>query len=141
MVTGFWGHGAERIPPHPLVPHRQPDRVHDHGLGLFGLTASPTLAVLALAGSVFYIIHHIIVKTNLFLVSGIAFRMRGHLRVEGIGRACNCLSGLGCLVPHSGAVTCGLAAAVRLFRKIEPRPSGPGTPAVPIVAVAWRWAC
>ncbi len=36
------------------------------GLGLF--------TPLALAGSVFYIIHHIIVKTNLFLVSGLAQR-------------------------------------------------------------------
>jgi multicomponent Na+:H+ antiporter subunit D len=32
---------------------------------------------LALAGSVFYIAHHIIVKTNLFLVSGVARRLRG----------------------------------------------------------------
>jgi multicomponent Na+:H+ antiporter subunit D len=34
-------------------------------------------APLALAGSVFYITHHIIVKTNLFLVSGVARRLRG----------------------------------------------------------------
>jgi multicomponent Na+:H+ antiporter subunit D len=39
------------------------------GLGLF----SP----LALAGSIFYIVHHIIVKTNLFLVSGAARALRG----------------------------------------------------------------
>jgi multicomponent Na+:H+ antiporter subunit D len=32
---------------------------------------------LALAGAVFYIAHHIIVKTNLFLVSGVALRLRG----------------------------------------------------------------
>jgi multicomponent Na+:H+ antiporter subunit D len=39
------------------------------GLGLF--------TPLALAGSVFYVIHHIIVKTNLFLVSGVARRLHG----------------------------------------------------------------
>lgn len=39
------------------------------GLGLF--------TPLALAGSVFYIMHHIIVKTNLFLISGVANRIQG----------------------------------------------------------------
>lgn len=33
---------------------------------------------LALAGAVFYIIHHIVVKTNLFLISGIAKTVNGH---------------------------------------------------------------
>ncbi len=47
------------------------------GLGLAGLTDSPALAVLALAGSIFYIAHHIIVKTNLFLVSSVARRLCG----------------------------------------------------------------
>jgi multicomponent Na+:H+ antiporter subunit D len=32
---------------------------------------------MALAGAVFYVIHHIIVKTNLFLVSGVARRLHG----------------------------------------------------------------
>jgi multicomponent Na+:H+ antiporter subunit D len=39
------------------------------GLGLF--------TPLALAASVFYIVHHIIVKTNLFLIGGIVERLRG----------------------------------------------------------------
>jgi len=47
------------------------------GLGLAGLTDSPALAALALAGSIFYIAHHIIVKTNLFLVSSVARRLCG----------------------------------------------------------------
>lgn len=53
------------------------------GLGLMvALARSDTeetrLAVrLALAGSVFYIVHHIIVKTNLFLVSGVVERLQG----------------------------------------------------------------
>lgn len=40
---------------------------------------------LALAGSVFYITHHIIVKTNLFLVSGLAYRLRGSYQLKKIG--------------------------------------------------------
>ncbi len=47
------------------------------GLGLF--------TSLALAGSVFYIIHHIIVKTNLFLVSGVAYHLHGSYELKKLG--------------------------------------------------------
>jgi multicomponent Na+:H+ antiporter subunit D len=44
------------------------------GLGL--------LTPLGLAGSVFYIAHHIVVKTNLFLVAGVANRLRGSYELD-----------------------------------------------------------
>ena len=47
------------------------------GLGLF--------TKLALAGSVFYIIHHIVVKTNLFLVSGVVEKIRGTTDLKKLG--------------------------------------------------------
>jgi multicomponent Na+:H+ antiporter subunit D len=47
------------------------------GLGLF--------TELALAGSIFYIVHHIIVKTNLFLISGIAHRFGGSFELKQLG--------------------------------------------------------
>jgi multicomponent Na+:H+ antiporter subunit D len=47
------------------------------GLGLF--------SQLALAGSVFYITHHIIVKTNLFLVSGLVNHLRGSYQLKKLG--------------------------------------------------------
>ncbi|MBX3440536.1 MAG: Na+/H+ antiporter subunit D [Planctomycetaceae bacterium] len=47
------------------------------GLGLF--------TPFALAGSIFYIMHHIIVKTNLFLVSGVVQRLRGSLELKKLG--------------------------------------------------------
>ena len=47
------------------------------GLGLF--------TPLALAGSIFYIVHHIIVKTNLFLVSGVARRLQGSYHLDKLG--------------------------------------------------------
>lgn len=47
------------------------------GLGLF--------TPLALAGSIFYIMHHIIVKTNLFLVSGVARRLQGSYGLDKLG--------------------------------------------------------
>ncbi|MBK9119219.1 MAG: Na+/H+ antiporter subunit D [Phycisphaerales bacterium] len=46
------------------------------GLGLL-CTPDPAIRRLALAAAVFYIIHHIIVKTNLFLVSGTVRALRG----------------------------------------------------------------
>ena len=55
------------------------------GLGLAGLAGSHAVARLALAGSIFYIMHHIIVKTNLFLVSGVAQRMCGTLELKQLG--------------------------------------------------------
>lgn len=47
------------------------------GLGLF----SP----LAIAGSVFYIAHHIIVKTNLFLIGGLVHRLQGTAQLKESG--------------------------------------------------------
>jgi len=47
------------------------------GLGL--------LTPLGIAGSVFYIFHHIIVKTNLFLVSGVVQRLRGTFELKPLG--------------------------------------------------------
>jgi multicomponent Na+:H+ antiporter subunit D len=55
------------------------------GLGIAGLTQSRELVVLALAGSVFYIAHHIIVKTNLFLVSGLSERLLGTFELKEMG--------------------------------------------------------
>ena len=52
------------------------------GLGLAGLTDSPALAVLALAGSIFYIAHHIVVMTNLFLVSSVVRRLCGTFELK-----------------------------------------------------------
>jgi len=59
------------------------------GLGLF--------TPLALAGSVFYIIHHIIVKTNLFLVSGLAHRLRGSYELKDLGELYRTSPGLAVL--------------------------------------------
>jgi multicomponent Na+:H+ antiporter subunit D len=47
------------------------------GLGLY--------TPLAIAGSILYIIHHIIVKTNLFFVSGIVAKMRGTYELKDLG--------------------------------------------------------
>ena len=54
-----------------------------------GLLASPDIsdevAHLAIAGGIFYIIHNIIVKTNLFLVSGVVYRLLGSYQLKELG--------------------------------------------------------
>lgn len=40
---------------------------------------------LAIMGGVFYLVHHIIVKANLFLVSGVANKLAGHTDLNRIG--------------------------------------------------------
>lgn len=45
----------------------------------------PETAVLALAGAVFYIIHHIVVKTNLFLIAGAIHAERGTDNLSRLG--------------------------------------------------------
>jgi len=47
------------------------------GLGLY--------TPLALAGSIFYLIHHIVVKANLFLISGITYRIHGTGDLKAMG--------------------------------------------------------
>src|SRR5690606_11816121 len=72
MVTGVLGAAAQYEFRHILSFHIISQIGYMlMGLGLAGLTGSRALAILALAGSVFYIMHHIIVKTNLFLISGV----------------------------------------------------------------------
>jgi multicomponent Na+:H+ antiporter subunit D len=52
-----------------------------------GLLASPSAAArrLGLIAAVFYIIHHIVVKTNLFLIGGVIRRLRGSENLKTTG--------------------------------------------------------
>ncbi|MFM9270682.1 Na+/H+ antiporter subunit D [Halomonas elongata] len=52
------------------------------GYMILGLALFTPLAII---GGVFYIAHHIIVKANLFLVSGIVHRLQGSYRLEALG--------------------------------------------------------
>ena len=52
------------------------------GYMIMGLALFTPLAVV---GGVFYIAHHIIVKTNLFLVSGVAYRLLGSYELKDLG--------------------------------------------------------
>ncbi|HVL87724.1 MAG TPA: Na+/H+ antiporter subunit D [Candidatus Thermoplasmatota archaeon] len=70
MVTGVLGAAAQRDFRHILSFHI----VSQIGYMVLGLALFTPLAV---AGAIFYIGHHILVKTNLFFVGGIVERIRG----------------------------------------------------------------
>lgn len=78
MVTGVLGAMAQNEIRRILSFHI----VSQIGYMLMGLAL---LTPLALAGSVFYIIHHILVKTNLFLIGGIAEQRFGSGRLDVTG--------------------------------------------------------
>ncbi len=78
MVTGVLGAAAQ----HELRKILSFHIISQIGYMVLGLAL---FTPLALAGAVFYILHHIIVKTNLFLVSGIARRVAGSFELEHLG--------------------------------------------------------
>lgn len=54
-----------------------------------GLTVEPRLARAAVAATIFYVVHHIIVKSSLFLVAGVAERVTGRTRLAEMGGVVN----------------------------------------------------
>lgn len=78
MLTGVLGAAAQFEFRRILSFHI----VSQIGYMLLGLALFTPLALL---GGVFYIMHHIIVKTSLFLVSGITFRMLGSYDLKDLG--------------------------------------------------------
>jgi multicomponent Na+:H+ antiporter subunit D len=53
--------------------------------GLAVATGTPAQRRFALAAAIFYIVHHIVVKTNLFLVAGIVRRRHGSESLDSLG--------------------------------------------------------
>jgi multicomponent Na+:H+ antiporter subunit D len=106
------------------------------GLGLAGLTTSPALATLALAGSVFYIMHHIIVKTNLFLVSGVVRRLGGSFELKELGGLYRAYPGLAILFLIPALSLAGMPPLSGFFAKLALVQAGLGTEQYAIVAVA-----
>ncbi|MCK6620755.1 MAG: Na+/H+ antiporter subunit D [Calditrichaceae bacterium] len=78
MVTGVLGAAAQNEIRRILSFHI----ISQIGYMLMGLGL---MTPLALAGSVFYLIHHIIVKTNLFLIGGVVQTLKGSDDLKKIG--------------------------------------------------------
>ena len=80
------------------------------GLGLF--TAA------GIAGSIFYIIHHIVVKTNLFLVSGVVHLLRGSYELKKLGGLYSGNPGLAILFLIPALSLAGLPPLSGFFAKL-----------------------
>ena len=78
MLTGVLGAAAQNDFRKILSFHI----VSQIGYMIMGLAL---MTPLALAGAVFYLIHHIIVKGNLFLIAGVADRLTGSTQLDRIG--------------------------------------------------------
>jgi multicomponent Na+:H+ antiporter subunit D len=78
MVTGVLGAAAQQDVRRVLSFHI----VSQIGYMLMGLGLNTPLG---LAGTVFYLVHHIVVKTNLFLVSGVIRMLRGTEELSRLG--------------------------------------------------------
>ena len=78
MITGVLGAAAHYEFRRILSFHI----ISQIGYMLLGIALMTPLAIV---GGVFYIMHHIIVKANLFLVSGVVFRLRGSYELKQIG--------------------------------------------------------
>jgi multicomponent Na+:H+ antiporter subunit D len=63
------------------------------GIGLAG-SPDPRVVQLAVAGTIFYVVHHIVVKSCLFLVGGIAERVSGSQHLKQMGGVINTAPGV-----------------------------------------------
>ena len=91
---------------------------------------------LALAGSVFYIAHHIIVKTNLFLVSGVVERMYGTQELKKLGGLYTRWPALAVLFLVPALSLAGLPPLSGFFAKLSLIQAGLSNGQYGIVAVA-----
>lgn len=81
MITGVFGAASHFDMRRILSFHI----VSQIGYMILGLALMTPLAI---AAGIFYLVHHIIVKTNLFLVSGVVIRMKGSCDLAKVGGLC-----------------------------------------------------
>jgi multicomponent Na+:H+ antiporter subunit D len=98
------------------------------GLGLF--------TPLGLAAAVFYIAHHIIVKTNLFLISGVVARINGTFELKHLGGVYRTQPGLALLFLVPAMSLAGLPPLSGFFAKLGLIQAGLPLSQYAIIAIA-----
>ena len=73
-----------------------------------GLAGNPQVATIAIAGTIFYVVHHIIVKSSLFLVGGIAERVSGSQQLKTMGGILALAPGVAALFLVAGMSLAGM---------------------------------
>ncbi len=135
MVTGVLGAAAQNDFRKILSFHI----VSQIGYMILGLAL---FTPLALVGAVFYLVHHIIVKANLFLIAGVAQRLAGGTELDRIGGLYKSAPLPGGAVPDPGVLAGRFSAAVGVLgevsswsrrRSISRRGSWPSS--------RWPWVC
>jgi multicomponent Na+:H+ antiporter subunit D len=91
---------------------------------------------LALAGAVFYTLHHILVKANLFLIGGLIQRAGGSFDLAGLGGLYRSRPGLALLFAIPAASLAGLPPMSGFWAKLLVIQAGLDTGAYVVVAVA-----
>jgi Formate hydrogenlyase subunit 3/Multisubunit Na+/H+ antiporter, MnhD subunit len=94
------------------------------------------LTPLALGGAIFYIIHHIIVKTNLFLISGMVLHLRGTHQLKNLGGLYRAHPGVSFLFLIPALSLAGLPPLSGFFAKLALVRAGLEAGQFAIVAVA-----
>jgi len=86
------------------------------GIGLAS-NADPLIARLAIAGTIFYIVHHIVVKSCLFLIGGAAGRVVGTQRLKDMGGVLELAPGVAGLFLVAGFSLAGMPPFSGFFSK------------------------
>jgi multicomponent Na+:H+ antiporter subunit D len=129
MVTGVLGAMAQNEFRRILSFHI----ISQIGYMILGLGLFTTAAV---AGSIFYIIHHIIVKTNLFLVSGAVHHFQGTYELKKLGGIYAAKPGLSILFLIPALSLAGLPPLSGFFAKLTLVQAGLQTQYYLLVATA-----
>jgi multicomponent Na+:H+ antiporter subunit D len=129
MVVGVFGAVAQHEFRRVLSFHI----ISQIGYMVMGLALHTPLAI---AGSIFYIVHHIIVKTNLFLVSGAVARLGGTGELSRLGGLWLVRPGLGILFLIPAMSLAGIPPLSGFFAKLALVQAGLAIDQVLIVAVA-----
>jgi multicomponent Na+:H+ antiporter subunit D len=90
----------------------------------------------ALAAAIFYVVHHIVTKTNLFLVGGLIARAGGGERLDGLGGLAGPRAGLAWLFAIPALSLAGVPPLSGFFAKLGVIRAGLDAQAFGLVAVA-----
>lgn len=101
-----------------------------------GLAADASVATAAIAGTIFYVMHHIIVKSSLFLIGGIAERVSGTQELKRMGGVLDLAPGVAGLFLVSAMSLAGMPPFSGFLSKLVLLRAGLGGGNYVIVAVS-----
>jgi len=101
-----------------------------------GLAANASIATAAVAGTIFYVMHHIVVKSSLFLIGGIAERVSGTQELKRMGGVLDLAPGVAALFLVSAMSLAGMPPFSGFLSKLVLLRAGLGGGHYVVVAVS-----